>query len=145
MMDWFNRRRPILYTAALLIFGAGGVIWLAAGWGGNKPPRSDPSPKFQLTGAETSVAVGRYDRLQDGALFFGEPSVTLSAFSSRLVLWGVVRGRNPQAIVGTDPSSNRVTRMVKPGDQVEGEKIVAIGERFIVVRNASGEGRVELR
>jgi hypothetical protein len=144
-MDWFNRRRPILYTAALLIFVAGGIVWLAAGWGAGKPPRTDLPPQYRFNGSETTVAAGRYDRLQDGTLFFGEPSLTVTVFSSRLVLWGVVGGRNPQAIVGTDPSSNRVTRMVKPGDQVEGEKIVSIGERFIVVRNVSGEGRVDLK
>jgi hypothetical protein len=80
----------------------------------------------------------------DGSLFWGiYPVVTPPVvFHSSLTLWGTIKGST--AIVSLDPSSNQDTKLVKVGEEIAGEKILKIEKDYIVVRNPTGEGRVNM-
>lgn len=126
---------------ALLVLIWGLTTWISACHYIPNPPKAAPKNKFTSLKPGLTYPLNKYQSLLTGKLFFGTASTTMkAAFRSRLVLWGLAH--RSEAIVGTDPLSNQITWMVKVGDTVEGEKIVAIGNDYIVVRNQTGEGRV---
>lgn len=111
------------------------------------PETPEPAPlnRFSFNKPETKFSLNRYQRLLDGELFFEkEPEqVTVIPFQSQLKIFGIISGKNSRAIVGLNGDPTNTTWIVKPGDQVAGEQIVAIGSNYIKVKNSSGEGKVE--
>jgi hypothetical protein len=89
----------------------------------------------------------RYQRLLAGEMFFGVPDQVqvVSIFKSSLVLWGITHGRGSRAVVGTDPGSQKQTWIVKSGDKIGSEQIVAIDKDFILVSNPTGQGRIYMQ
>ena len=67
----------------------------------------------------------------------------MTQFKSNLVLWGVIKGIETRAVVSVTANPQQ-TWVVKVGEAVEGETIIAIGDNYITVRNQSGEGGVML-
>lgn len=125
----------------IVIFGWGFSSWLLARLYQPEEPVHVPLQSYKYPPREDSFPLSRYEPLMNGRLFFGGNIVSSeTGFSSKLVLWGVIK--NEIAVVGLDPSSNQDTVIVKVGEYVAGEQIVGIGGNYIVVKNATGQGRV---
>lgn len=125
---------------SFLVFIWGFLAWIIARHYQPEIPVQAPAQHYTIPKEESRFAITRYQSLLDGSLFFGEGSKKNGVFQSRLVLWGLINGG--YAVVGVDPQSNQNTWIVKAGDTVEGEQVLAVGARFIVVRNQTGEGKV---
>jgi hypothetical protein len=126
---------------SFLVFIWGLSTWIIARHYQPEVPVQTPAHHYTLAKKETAFPITRYQSLFDGSLFFGEGnSNKTGGFQSHLILWGLINGG--WAVVGVDPDSNQKTWIVKAGDTVEGEQIVAVGVRYISVRNQTGEGKV---
>lgn len=101
---------------------------------------------FKITAREFPLT--RYQELIDGGLFFEKIVVPVAEvkheFKSRLVIYGLVKGKDCRAIVGVEGNPAE-TWIVKPGIAVQGEKIITVGADYLVVKNESGEGKVFFR
>lgn len=73
-----------------------------------------------------------------------ETTVAKVPVESSLILLGTLKGKNPQAIVA-EKSNSAVTRIVKQGDVVWGEKIVEIGRGIVVVLKDGQRVRVGVK
>lgn len=137
-----------IILVSLMVFGYGFFLWVQALCYQPRTPESLPYRHDYKTKITMDIQPGQYQALRDGRLFFGESapvSENRPVFQTKLVLWGITGGKNSRAVVGLDPKSNAQTMIVKPGDRIGGETVAAIGKDFIVVKNVSGEGRVDLR
>jgi hypothetical protein len=126
---------------SFLVFIWGFFAWIIARHYQPESPVQTPAQHYTLPKKETTFPISKYQSLFDGSLFFGEgSSKKTGGFQSHLILWGLINGG--WAVVGIDPRFNQNTWIVKAGDTVEGEQIVAVGVRYISVRNQTGEGKV---
>ncbi len=140
----------IIYGSSLAVFLTGLVIWLASHLYQPVTPSEAPIRHMEAGKIPPVYPLDRYRSLLSGRLFFGGNDSTdnsndgskVPQFSSRMVLWGVIKGSH--AVIGFDPSSNLQTKLVKTGDMIEDEKIVAIGDKYIEVKNQTGQGRIWL-
>lgn len=131
------------------IFIWGLISWIAARFYRPDIPLETPAGKYSYRLPET-LRQNRTDSLPDDRLFFGGAAIQSSApvetggaaFRSSLILWGAIKGET--AVVGLDPNSNADTRLVREGEVFAGEKIISIGSNYIVVKNQTGTGRVNL-
>lgn len=156
----FMKYRWVLGAVALVIFGWGFSAWFTAHSYQPEVPEVLPAERYQGAKPERAFPLERYRALLSGDLFFPmevSPPVTVTApspvitpaptmkFHSKLVLWGLIKdARGDWAVVGNDPQSTQDTRVVTVGDTVDGEQIIGFSPRSILVRNSTGEGRVEL-
>ena len=122
----------------ILIWGLS--AWMIARHYQPEIPIQAPAQHYSLPKEGTGFPIARYQSLFDGSLFFGQGRKSISVFQSRLILWGLINGG--WAVVGIDPQSNQNTWIVKAGDTVEGEQVITVGVRYIIVRNQTGEGKV---
>ncbi len=155
-----NKFLLIIALVALLILGYGGSNWLAAL--AYQPAILQDLPlrayKYPVPPNKT-LLLKDYQRLLTGKAFFPRaqlaPEETLPAaaltiappkalFITKLVLWGITKGKFNRAIVGISDDSKGQTWIVKVGDKVNQEEIIKIGSDYIVVRNKTGEGKVVL-
>jgi hypothetical protein len=128
---------------SFLIFIWGFSTWIIARHYQPEIPIQTPAQHYTLAKKAITFPISRYQSLFDGSLFLGEENIKKTGgFQSHLILWGLINGG--WAVVGIDPGSNQNTWIVKAGDTVEGERIVAVGVRYINVRNQTGEGKVIL-
>jgi hypothetical protein len=140
----------IIYGSSLAIFLTGLIIWLTARLYQPVTPSEAPVRHIDVGKIPPVYPLDRYRSLMGGRLFFGgnDPSFNSNGgpkvpqFGSRMVLWGVIKGG--RAVIGFDPNSNLETKLVKVGDVIEGEKIVAIGDKYIEIKNQTGQGRIWL-
>ncbi len=133
------------YSAAILFFFAGAFLYYEALRYTPKTPEPAPPNHYNYQKKESMYPMDRYALLSRGELFFGKtaiPEQERPAFHSNLKILGIIEGQNSRAVVGLKNDPER-TWIVKPGSVIEGEKIVKIGKGFILVRNESGEGKVE--
>jgi hypothetical protein len=134
---WF-----LILIFVLLVFGWGFSTWLTARlYVPDNPVVNSPGPAPKPDGKETKFPISRYEALLGGRLFFGEVKPVTVAFKSNLLLWGVIKGTENRVVVGANPNQ---TWVVRAGETVEGEQIIAIGDNYIQVRNQTGEGTVML-
>lgn len=113
-------------------------------------PTPAPLNKFDFQTSPKEYQLSRYQALLEGGLFFGKSQTVAlplikSEFHSRLVVIGLVKGKDGRAIVGLEGDLNQETWIVRPGSMVEDETIMAIGSNYIDIRNGSGTGKVFLR
>jgi hypothetical protein len=142
LTEWLKKYVGFAILGSLMVFVWGLAVWfIARDYQPELPVQRQPQHVI-LPKPEVSYAITRYQSLLEGSLFFSESVKPAGTFQSRLVLWGLIN--NHRALVGVDPGSNQNTWIVKAGDSVEGEQIVAVGVREITVRNASGEGKVRM-
>ena len=140
-MNQFKKYWIYAVLLAIIVFGWGLGSWLMARLYQPEEPVQAPLQSYKFSPKENSFPLSRYESLMDGHLFFGGAIVSSQVeFSSKLVLWGVVKDET--AVVGLDPTSNQDTKVVRVGGYYAGEQIIAIGSNYVVVRNATGEGRV---
>ncbi len=130
---------------AFLIFVWGFISWITARQYIPVTPKPGPPNRFSLTKKSIAHPIAKYKDLLSGKLFFGQGVMINSqgTFQTKLILWGLIHGS--RAIVGTDPQSNQTTWIVQSGDSIEGEKIVTVGDNYIIIHNQTGEGKVYLR
>ncbi len=138
----------IIYGISLALFCFGFANWLMAHFYQPLNPTLAPVRHNDIGEIPSVYSLERYRSLLGGRLFFGgadipdNPGIQIPQFTSRMVLWGVIKGGH--AIVGFDSGSNQDTKLVKAGDVIEGEKILAIGDKYIEVRNQTGQGKIRL-
>ncbi|HEX3046454.1 MAG TPA: hypothetical protein VHY08_16980 [Bacillota bacterium] len=132
------------YAIAIMVLGWGLVTWMDAYVSEPDTPIPFPAQTIKPQVKGQGYSLGRYAKLMDGSLFWGiYPVVTPpSTFHSSLTLWGTIKGST--AIVSLDPSSNQNSKLVKVGEEIGGEKILAIEKDYILVRNSTGEGKVKM-
>ncbi|HEX7712851.1 MAG TPA: hypothetical protein VF531_02420 [Bacillota bacterium] len=130
------------------IFVWGLTSWIVARFYQPSMPVQTQVGKYSYRLPETDHQ-GRTDSLPGDRLFFGGavsqnpvPAETGISFHSSLILWGTIAGET--AVVGLDPNSNTATQLVRVGEVFAGEKIITIGSNYIVVKNQTGTGRVNL-
>lgn len=133
--------RLLIWAGVLVFFSRSVYVLLKAREFTPADPFPVPIQDYDFGRMEPSFPSRRYQKLLAGGMFFDEVATTKS-FHTKLVLWGVINGVT--AVVGTDPNSNADTVLVKVGDEVGGERIVAIGKGYIIVKNPSGEGVLAL-
>lgn len=138
----------ITYSITTIIFGWAVFTWIGAVNYDPVTPERAPLNKFDFQVKATGSQLSRYQGLVEGGLFFEKPlaapmaQILRSEFQSRLVVYGLVKGKDSRAIVGLEGDPNQETWIVRPSSKVEEETIVGIGEDFIEVRNGSGVGKV---
>jgi hypothetical protein len=143
VMEWLKKYFKFALIGSALVFTAGFSAWHMARHYQPEVPIEMPLRHYNTAKKEPVPPFSRYQSLSGGSMFFGENIKSSDgAFQSRLVLWGLIS--NAWAVVGEDPNSSQNTWIVKAGDTVAGEQIVAVGVRYIVVRNQSGEGKVRM-
>ncbi len=140
----------VIYSITALIFGWALFNRIRAANYQPATPASAPLNKFDFQAPAKEYQLSRYEALLAGGLFFEKISmatvpVIQSEFHSRLVVYGLVKGKGGRAIVGLEGDSSQETWIVRPGSVVENETIVGIGNDYIEVRNGSGTGKVFLR
>ena len=136
------------YSISVLVFAWSVWAWLNAVYYQPTTPEPASLNKFDFRIKTPSYPLSRYQGLLEGGLFFEKPPAppeVKMAFQSKLVVYGLVKGKNSRAIVGLKGDQTQETWIVKPGSVVDGETIVAIGANYIEVRNESGTGKVFLR
>lgn len=137
----------VIFAASGAVFVWGLASWITAQYYRPAAPAQAPVAKYSYRLPETNRSVGT-DSLPGDRLFFGgasanpAPVTAATTFHSSLILWGAIKGET--AVVGLDPNSNGDTQLVRVGEVFGGEKIIAIGSDYIVVRNQTGTGRVNL-
>lgn len=137
----------IMYGVSAVIFCLGFIIWLMAYLYEPVTHSSATLQRYTIKSRLEIYPFERYQTLMSGRLFFGGSDIPVDInpivqFHSRLILWGVIKGGH--AVVGLDPGSNLDTKLIKAGDEVEGERIISVGEKYILVRNQTGQGKVVL-
>lgn len=143
-MKWLQQYRWALFGITLLWCGYALTLWFGAQ---GFEPRVTPSNQVNaltFNDKPYEVPAERYDRMRRGELFFGGSSgetTTEIIFKSPVIVWGITRGRENRAVISMDANQSE-TWIVKPGDEVNGERIVAITDRYVVIRNQTGEGKV---
>jgi len=133
------------YLAAVLSFITGALLYYQALRYTPKAPEPAPPNHYNFQKKESTYPFERYAPLSRGEMFFGkvvQPETEKMAFHTNLKILGMIEGQNPRAVVGLKNDPER-TWIVKPGSVVEDEQIVKIGSGFIVVKNESGQGKVE--
>lgn len=134
-------------SGAMFVWGL--TSWISARFYRPNIPVQMQVGKYSYRLPET-LRQGRAVSLPGDRLFFGGTATQDlmpvkaggTAFHSSLILWGAIKGET--AVVGLDPNSNTATQLVRVGEVFAGEKIIAIGANYIVVRNQTGTGRVNL-
>lgn len=141
----------ITYTIAAVILGWAVFSWIEAANYHPAAPERALSHKYNYQTKATGLALSRYQDLLEGGLFFEKPpappvpETPKSVFHSELIVFGIVKGKDSRAIVGSQDESIQETWIVRPGSVVGAETVVAIGANYIEVRNWSGTGKVFLR
>jgi hypothetical protein len=143
LMDLIKKYLGLALLGSLLVFAGGLSAWLMARNYQPEVPVQAPLRHYNAPKKDPAPPLSRYQSLFGGSLFFGENLKQGGGFQSRLVLWGLIH--NAWAVVGDDPNSHQNTRIVKAGDSVAGEKIIAVGAGYIIVRNQTGEGKIAMR
>lgn len=131
---------------AVIVFIWGLLAWIMASQYVPKAPASAPLIKYSNPKQRSGFPITKYQSLMSGKLFFGSDGGQFTrniTFTSKLILQGLIHGA--YALVTIDPLSNENTKIVKAGDTIEGEQIIAVGEDSITVRNQTGEGKIHLR
>ena len=140
----------VIFSINAIILGWAGFNLIGAVNYHPSPPKPAKLNKFDYRQKGPGLKLSRYQELLAGGLFFERPPAPPTpqapqvVFESRLVVYGIVKGQDGRAIVGVGEDPTK-TWIVKPGSSVDGEKIVAIGAKYIEVRNESGIGKVWLR
>ncbi len=149
-MNRSEQQLLIGFGVGLLVFGWGLTSWFQARNYQPLAPQQSPVRQFSYQKSEPSPNFAQYQALASGKMFFGSSSANASnlppsIFQSKLVVWGIINGKPSTAVIGVDPDSNADTWIIKPGDTMLDERVVAIGANFVLVRNRTGEGRVYIK
>lgn len=134
---------------AVMCFSWGLNLYLKALADQQELPPTAPGRPVSFVHTLPLLTFAEYQVLASGKMFFGKGSEPSSVeetqpFQTQLVLWGIIKGVNSKAVIGTDRQSNVTTWIVRVGDEVSGERITKISEDSIWVRNKTGEGRIVL-
>ena len=140
-MNWFKQYRIVVYILVLLVFGGGLVCWLTAARYQPNLPQHARVNRFSFNSTAMQPDLSRYQTLLGGGLFFGNSEAAVRLFHSDLTLLGLIKGKPSRALLGNGEDSQE-TWIVKLGDLVNQERVVAIGDKYVVIRNQSGEGRI---
>ena len=143
-MNWFKQYRSVVYILVLLAFAGGLICWLMAARYQPNLPQPATVNRFSFKATAKHPDLSRYQSLLGGRLFFGNNEEAIRLFRSNLTLLGLIKGKPSRALLGNGEESQE-TWIVKIGDLVNEERVVAIGDKYVVIRNQSGEGRVYLK
>ena len=153
-MQVLKKQPFLILIAAVGIFGWGLMTWFNAQ---RYQPSLETTSQIKQN-SDKSITTQPSNRppqtFLEGKMFFGKqapivfespkPVLPVIQFVSKLVVWGIISGSENRAVVGLDPKENTTTWVLKAGDQLGGEKIVKINSDFIVVKNETGVGKVNM-
>jgi hypothetical protein len=125
----------------------GMLIWLNGRFYTPPEPVLLPARHVLSVKAEPIAPFGRYATLAGGGMFFGNTEKGNGAppvvpFHTNLVLLGIVKGSPSTAVLATCAGAKSDTQIVKVGDRAWEERVTAIGETYVTIRNHTGEGRI---
>lgn len=138
----------LVYSISIIVFGWSVCVWLNTVYYHPATPEQASLNKFDFRIKATGYPLSRYQDLLEGGLFFEKPPAAPAAkieFKSRLVVYGLVKGKDSRAIVGLEGDQGQETWIVRPGSVVGDETITAIGANYIEARNGSGTGKVFIK